>query len=481
MLDRLWKRESILDQGAQASLPGRLKVDYWKYFSSFPQEAWQQFSPLLNWLLCFIICNAICWTMVETIVRPLSSQSPQNPSLLPQILGIRFLVMGTVNAIFIRSIIPTYKALYDWLCVIQDKFLYGCINPALVVSHSPYLVAVSTDLSLGGTPYPAIKILEQPLDKIKAGLPPINTRLAAVALYFGSYSRPHWDDFSPVVIDCVTNNKADIERTIARIDREDWADLQNGLRQVKTPLTPGLYFINSANPSMPQNPPEYLDSELEEIFPDLLDPRDILQVTTQTSSILELKRGFPTALDSWRFEWHEMKVTSGLKGIFWGILVFLSAIAPFLKIVLFSFTSKNPGAQLSALMVGVILGFSLIGTLWIFLSQPFLEHWKFDRISGKLTHSYQTLGLGRQIKVYPLAQFQNVLLLDEQASSVLNRYALELLKRHPQQRGWLKPKPNTVLLGRVAAVGSLDFTTRIRSAKEVQSIIQDFMDWKAQS
>jgi Protein of unknown function (DUF3239) len=302
-----------------------------------------------------------------------------------------------------------------------------------------------------------------------------------VALYFGSYSRPHWDDFSPVVIDCVTNNKADIERTIARIDREDWADLQNGLRQVKTPLTPGLYFINSANPSMPQNPPEYLDSELEEIFPDLLDPRDILQVTTQTSSILELKRGFPTALDSWRFEWHEMKVTSGLKGIFWGILVFLSAIAPFLKIVLFSFTSKNPGAQLSALMVGVILGFSLIGTLWIFLSQPFLEHWKFDRISGKLTHSYHTLGLGRQIKVYPLAQFQNVLLLDEQASSVLNRYALELLKRHPQQRGWLKPKPNTVLLGRVAAVGSLDFTTRMRSAKELQSIIQNFMGWNPQS
>jgi hypothetical protein len=52
MLDRLWKRKSTLDQGAQASLPGRLKVNYWKYFSSFPQESWQQFSPLLNWLLC---------------------------------------------------------------------------------------------------------------------------------------------------------------------------------------------------------------------------------------------------------------------------------------------------------------------------------------------------------------------------------------------------------------------------------------------
>ncbi len=481
MLDRLWKRESILDQGAQASLPGRLKVDYWKYFSSFPQEAWQKFSPLLNWLLCFIICNAICWTLVETIVRPLSSQSPQNPSLLPQIFGIRFLVMGTVNAIFIQSIIPTCKAFYDWLCVIQDKFLYGCINPALVVSHSPYLVAVSTDLRLGGTPYPAIKILEQPLDKIKAGLPPINTRLATVSLYFGSYSRPHWDDFSPVVIDCVTNNKADIEQTIARIDRETWADLQDGLRQVKTPLTPGLYFINSDNQVTVQHAPEYLDLEPEEVFPDLLDPRDILQVTNQTSSVLELKRGFPTALDSWRFEWHEMKITSGLKGIIWGILLFLSAISPFLKIILSSFTSKNPGAQLSAWMVVLILGFSFIGTLWIFISQPFLEHWKFDRISGKLTHSYHILGLGRQIKIYPLGQFQNVVLLDEQTSSALNRYALELVKRRPQKRSLFTFKLNNVVLGRVASVGSLDFNTRIRSAKEVQSIIQDFMGWKAPS
>ncbi len=481
MLDRLWKRESTLDQGAQASLPGRLKVNYWKYFSSFPQEAWLQCSPLLNWLLCFIICNAICWTLVETIVKPLSSQSPQNPSLLPQIFGIRFLVMGTVNAIFVRSIIPTCKAFYDWLCGIQDKFLYGCINPALVVSHSPYLVAVSTDLSLGGTSYPAIKILQQPLDKIKSGLPPINTRLATVALYFGSYSRPHWDDFFPVVVDCVTNDKADIDRTIAKIDRETWTDLQDGLRQVKTPLTPGLYFINSENPSMHQNPTEYLSSELEEVFPDLLDPRDILQVTTQTSSILELKRGFPTALDSWRFEWYEMKVTSGLKGVFWGILMLLSAIAPFLQIVLSSFTSKNPSVQSSAWIIGVILGFSLIGTLAIFLLEPFLEHWKFDRISGKLTHSYHILGLGRQIKVYPLGQFQNVVLLDEQASSALNRYALELVKRRPQKQSLFTSKPNNVLLGRVAAVGSLDFTTRIRSAKEVQSIIQDFMDWKAQS
>ncbi len=481
MLERLWKRTSTMDQRAQASLPGRLKVNYWKYFSSFPQEAWQQFSPLLNWFLCFIICNAICWTLVETIVKPYSSLAPQTPDNFLQVFGLRILVMGTVNYIFITSIIPTFKKFYDWLFHIQDKFLYGCINPAIVVSHSPYLVAVSTDLRIKNMPYPVIKILEQPLNKIKSGIPPIQTRLVTVALYYGSYSRPHWDDFSPVVIDCVTNNKADIERTLARLDRENWSDLQDGLRQMKTHLTPGLYFINSDRQIMLDNPLEYVDRELEETFPDLLDPRDILQVTTQTSNILELKRGFPTALDSWRFEWYEMKITSGLKGIFFGILIFLSSISPFLKIILSSVTSKSPDAQLSSWLLSILLAFSLIATLLIFLLQPFLEHWKFDRILGTLTHSYHILGLGRQIRVYQLNQFQNVVLLDEEDSSALNRYALELTKFHPQQRGWFTPKPENVLLGRVASVGSVDFKTRVKSAKEVQSIIQEFMGWTAQS
>jgi Protein of unknown function (DUF3239) len=481
MLDRLWKRKSTLDQGAQASLPGRLKVNHWKYFSSFPQESWQQFSPLLNWLFCFIVCNAICWTLVETIAKPLSNQSPQTSSILFQILGLRLLVMGTVNLIFIRSLISTYQTVYHWLCGIQDKFLYGCINPAVVVSHSPYLVAVSTDLSVGGESYPVIKILPQPLDKIKSGIPSINTRLATVAVYFGSYSRPHWDDFFPVVIDCVTNDSSDIEQTLARIDREGWADLQDGLRQVKTPLTPGLYFINSDDQSMAQNSPEYLDEELEEALPELVDPRDILQVITQTSNTLELKRGFPTALDSWRFEWSQMKIGLGLKEGLFAILMFLSAIAPFLKIILSSFTSKDPGTQSSSWVIVLILGFSLIGTLLIFFLQPFLEHWKFDRISGKLTHSYHVLGLGRQVTVYPLGQFQNVVLLDDQSSSALGRYALELIKHRPQKRGWFTPKPENVLLGRVASGSALDFKTRIRSAKELQSIIQEFMDWTPQS
>lgn len=127
---------------------------------------------------------------------------------------------------------------------VSSQFNLGCVNPTQVVSTSPPLVAVYTDLTTGGDPYDVVKVLHQPLGKMTGGMPRVGQRLSSVALYAGDISKAHWDDFDPVVVNCVTASRADIERTLKSIPDDEWQCLEEGLRQVPTPQKPGLYPVD---------------------------------------------------------------------------------------------------------------------------------------------------------------------------------------------------------------------------------------------
>jgi len=126
---------------------------------------------------------------------------------------------------------------------LNQWFVYGCVNPAKVVSVSPYLIAVMTDLRTGPQPFPVIKILGHPLEKMTGGPPSLGTRLATVAMYMGDINKPHWDTFEPVVTDCVTSNRADLARVLSTISPKDWMDLEEGLAQVPKPYAPGQHPV----------------------------------------------------------------------------------------------------------------------------------------------------------------------------------------------------------------------------------------------
>jgi hypothetical protein len=118
--------------------------------------------------------------------------------------------------------------------------LYGETNPAVVVSTEPSLVAVWTDMTTGGDPWPAIKVVPQPLGRMTGGPPAVGDRLAAVALYYGSGKEGHWDDFTPEVVNCLTTDPGVIARVVATIDEEQWQALTEGLGRIPTPAKPGL-------------------------------------------------------------------------------------------------------------------------------------------------------------------------------------------------------------------------------------------------
>jgi hypothetical protein len=136
-------------------------------------------------------------------------------------------------------------AFFLWLRV-EEHFLHGCVNPAVVVSTKPYRVAVYTDLTKGWKPCPAIKVLDQPLARMTGRPPREGDRLATVALYQRGAAPDHWVDFHPIVIDCVTRSRRDIARVFRSLSEEDWRLVEEGLQQVESPSRRGLYPLDPA-------------------------------------------------------------------------------------------------------------------------------------------------------------------------------------------------------------------------------------------
>jgi len=112
-----------------------------------------------------------------------------------------------------------------------------------VVAHAPDLIAVYSDLSTGGEPYPVVKVLRHPLDRMTGGRPPLGTRLATVALFRGAPNRPRWIDFTPIAVNCASSDTAAIERVVAGIRQREWQAMEEALRQVPTPYRPGVYPV----------------------------------------------------------------------------------------------------------------------------------------------------------------------------------------------------------------------------------------------
>jgi Protein of unknown function (DUF3239) len=92
------------------------------------------------------------------------------------------------------------------------------------------------------TPHHVIKILHQPLNNMKSGIPPVGTRVATIALYEGIIEKGYWDDFHPQVINCITHDQVAIERVISTIPDWEWEHLAMGMDYLNK-MQPGLYGI----------------------------------------------------------------------------------------------------------------------------------------------------------------------------------------------------------------------------------------------
>ncbi|MBP1167515.1 MULTISPECIES: DUF3239 domain-containing protein [unclassified Chryseobacterium] len=120
----------------------------------------------------------------------------------------------------------------------KEHFKYGDSNGAIVISEKPKMIAVTTNLSKGfGGKFPVIKVLPY------KGKGKLNDRIGTVALYENSEEKPHWNNFFPVPVDYVNNNKEELKAVLESYSEESWEVLKNRIKQLKQPYREGLFKI----------------------------------------------------------------------------------------------------------------------------------------------------------------------------------------------------------------------------------------------
>lgn len=146
--------------------------------------------------------------------------------------------------IWLVMLLPQWRRLAN----VRRHFRFGDVNAAKVVSTEPYMLAAFADLSSNSELfYPAIRIIEFPLQRIGKGKYDTGFNMAAIATYSGSLNSYKWDNFLPLVAQAATEDQAEVERTLDMIPEWQWALLNEGLFQIPKPYRPGLYPV-----SMPQ-------------------------------------------------------------------------------------------------------------------------------------------------------------------------------------------------------------------------------------
>jgi hypothetical protein len=125
----------------------------------------------------------------------------------------------------------------------RKKFHMGDVCGGVVVSDSPYRVAVYTDLATGRAgARPAILIIEQSLSQMHGGAPQIGTRVATVATYVGQPGSDAWGGFMPVVVNCASTNDEQIRGALASIDPGHFQFIEQFVQTVPVDRS-GLYRL----------------------------------------------------------------------------------------------------------------------------------------------------------------------------------------------------------------------------------------------
>ena len=141
-------------------------------------------------------------------------------------------------------IVAAFFAFATWFYCTQlrTQFIAGCVNPGIIVSIQPPLVAIYTDLAKGGNKFPVVKIEAHPIHRMSTGAAEQDQKITTVAFYESMEDElEHWTDFIPRLTACATSDRRIIQKQLKSIESDDWANLKAALSQVPKPLTPGLY------------------------------------------------------------------------------------------------------------------------------------------------------------------------------------------------------------------------------------------------
>lgn len=197
------ERSITVDSNTLASCPGQLKISMWRWLLRHPR-----WPVVLGASLAFIL-----WAAVKV---HWGWWVPAVPVLLGN--------------------------LYYWRRV-REHFIFGDVNPGQVISVTPFLIAVRTDLSFGPGYYPVLKIFEEKASG-RWSVPLVTGAIVAtVSLYYRSEEyNPYWEDFDPHPIDPLVSDLEDAKQILKRISIEEVDQLSQAIEELPS-LCVGVHKI----------------------------------------------------------------------------------------------------------------------------------------------------------------------------------------------------------------------------------------------
>lgn len=196
-----------VDDNTRADLPGELSVSKLQWIRHYPK--WSLF-----------------WTNILLVSVVLGAAAPH-------------------WSLWVASGVLAGCNLFYWKQV-EEHFQYGCLNPGVVVSVEPPLIAVSGNLTHGGAPdYNVVKIIEATFKQIDGAAITTGTRVPTVALYQpdANNALPRWEDFFPVPVICATGDMRMVQAKAAELPESEWEELRRWVATLPKPPRPGLYEI----------------------------------------------------------------------------------------------------------------------------------------------------------------------------------------------------------------------------------------------
>jgi hypothetical protein len=148
---------------------------------------------------------------------------------------------------FILRLFKSDQIVYNWIHTCE-QFEFGCVNPSVIINKEKGLIATFTNLtSFGDEPTPVIKISVEKLYLIENIALKNGQRISTVALYErdeDDIEADAWKDFFPIVPNCLTNDIAECNNSMEKLNQAAWKCLELGLKQVTSKETPGLYYVD---------------------------------------------------------------------------------------------------------------------------------------------------------------------------------------------------------------------------------------------
>lgn len=146
----------------------------------------------------------------------------------------------------LRNVPVIGQQIIHWTSV-SEHLAHGCLNPSKIIDAERNLVATFTSLNaVGEGSFPVIKLTEERLDLIESEKVVDGSTFAAAATYVRtdeSWREGRWDDFLPIVVDCLVDEPQQCESAKRMLSPLAWKALELGIHELDG-FEEGLYCVD---------------------------------------------------------------------------------------------------------------------------------------------------------------------------------------------------------------------------------------------